>query len=177
MGEHVGFGADGGEEGLVRPDDERGPFGRERTHSLHTEEFRNGPVGVRQEREVEVVLLVEFALPINLIGADSRSLGPEFGELAGQVAEVAAFLRSARGHRFGVEEQHERTRLDQVGESDGCAVLIGGDEVRNPISDVHGTQPTGAHQAVRARMDSGELVWSQLAELVSGASGGPGTLG
>jgi hypothetical protein len=147
VGEHVGLAADRREERPIRSDDECGPFRREWSHPFHPEELRDGPIRIGQEREVEAVLLVEFALSINLIGADSRSLGSELGELAGQVAEVAAFLRSAGRHGLGVEEQHDGTGLDEVGQVDRGAVLVGGGEVGNLISDVHENQPTGDPEA------------------------------
>lgn len=60
------------------------------------------------------MLFGEVVLPIDLIGADPHSLGPVLCELGGQVAEMTALLRSAGCHRSQVEEQHERTSLNQL---------------------------------------------------------------
>ncbi len=143
MGEHVGLTSDRGEERPVRSDDEGRSLGGERTHAFHAEGLGDGPLRVGEEWIVQVVLLVEFALPIDLIGADSRSGGVEFGELAGQVAEMAALLRSAGRHGLRIEEEDEWSRFDEIAELDLGTVLIGGGEVRDLVADVHAVNPSG----------------------------------
>ena len=83
------------------------------------------------------MLLGEVTLSINLIDADPRSLGSEFSELGGQIAEMTALLRSARSHGPQVEEQHQRAGFDQLGQRHVVAVLVLGGEVLDDIAHVH----------------------------------------
>ena len=69
--------------------------------------LRHAPVRIGEQGESEFVLVVEGLLPIHRIGADPRALGAEFAELGRQVTEMAAFDRSTRRHRLGVEEEDE----------------------------------------------------------------------
>ena len=118
-------------------DHERHPLVRDGAQAFRPELCCDGAVRVGQQREAEAVLVVEGALPIHRIGADSHSPGTEFLELGGQVTEMTALLRSTGGHGLGVEEQHDRSRLDQIGQGDGGAVLVGGREFRHLVADVH----------------------------------------
>ena len=63
---------------------------------LDAELLGDGAVGIRQQREVERVLLAELALAVDLVGTDADALrAPSVRELRREVAEVAALLRAA----------------------------------------------------------------------------------
>ena len=70
-------------------------------------------VGVREQRVVELLLVGELGLLLDGVGADTHPAGPDGGELAGQIAEVAGLLGAARRHRRRVEEQHDRSVGEQ----------------------------------------------------------------
>ena len=122
MALHVHLAADHRSQAAVGTDHERGPAVEQRARPLHAESACDGPVTVGQEREVEAVLLGEPLLALDRIGADPEPAGAEGGELAGQVAEVAALRGAAGGQGPGVEEQHHRSLSQLVGQADGAAV-------------------------------------------------------
>lgn len=135
---HVEFGMDCAEESAIRPDHKGGPLARQWPEALHAKELGDIATGVREEGKTEVVLFVEGFLPVHRIGADPNALGREFGELRRQVAEVTAFNRSTRGHRFGVEEQNHRSVRDELAQTDSVAVLVGRREIVDEIIRIHG---------------------------------------
>ncbi len=110
----VGLAGHTGEKLRVGADDKGGPLARDGTHSFDAECLGDALVGIGQQRVPEGVGGIEFLLPTHRVGADTYAMGIEFSELASQIAEVAAFLRSTRGHCLWVEEQHHRTRFEQV---------------------------------------------------------------
>ena len=134
---HIELGMNGAEEPTIRADHEGGTLARQRSETLHAKQLGDLSVRVGEQGEAEVVLLVERFLPIHRIGADPYALGREFRELRFQVAEVAAFNRSARGHRFGVEEQDHRPVRQQFAQANGVPVLVGRNEVINEIVRFH----------------------------------------
>jgi len=89
----------------------------------------NLAIRIGQQREAESVLLVECFLPTHRIGADPYALGAKFCELALQIAEVTAFLRSTRGHGLWVEEEDEGPALKDVRQTNLFSILVGRDEV------------------------------------------------
>ena len=80
-------------------------------------------VGIRQQREVERVLLAEFALTIHLVGTDTDALRARVRELRREVAEVAALLRATARQRLRVEEEDDGPLLQRVGELERAAVV------------------------------------------------------
>jgi hypothetical protein len=88
---------------------------------------------IGKQREAEPILLVECLLPIHRIGADSYALGTEFCELALQVAEVTAFLRSTRGHGFWVEEEDEGSAFEKIRQTNLLPILVGRAEVIHDV--------------------------------------------
>lgn len=137
MAGHVRLALDHFDDPSIRTDDKGVTLKRDRTKPLGTELFRDSLVRVAKQREAEVVGRVEFLLPIHRISADTHSLGPEFRELAGQVTEMTALLRSARRHCFGVEEQNNWPLSHQVRQRHRVAVLVRGREVLDEITFVH----------------------------------------
>ena len=142
VGLHVGLARDLAEQSPVGVDDERPPLRRQRAGPFHPEPAADASVGVGEQRKTELVLVIELALPINLIGADSHSSGAELIELGAQVAEMTALLGSARCHCLRVEEQDDRPFLDQGRESDLGAVLIAGREVVDDLANLHASEST-----------------------------------
>ena len=98
---------------------------------------RHCPVGVGQQRVVELLLVGELGLLVDAVGADPDALrthGPEFGC---QVAEVAGLLRAPGRHRGRIEEQHHRAVGQEVAEPAVGAGLVGQDEVFDTITTLH----------------------------------------
>ena len=133
MGVHVELARERLEHAAVRVDHERSPLARQRSEALQAKLLRDTAIRIREERKAEPVLFIECFLPIHRIGADSHGLSAEFLELGREIAEMAALLRSAGGHRFRVEEQNEGPVLQQAGQRDLGALLIGGAEVRHHL--------------------------------------------
>ncbi len=79
------------------------------------------------------MLLVECLLPTHRIGADPYALGAEFCELALQIAEVTAFLRSTRGHGLWIEEEDEGPALEKVRQTNFLPILVGRAEVIHDV--------------------------------------------
>jgi len=135
---HVGLALDDGLDLAIGADHERHPFDRQRAEPGDAELFRHRLVGVGQQRETEVVGLVELLLPIGPIGRHPHDAGTEFGELGLQITEVLALQRSTRGHGLDVEVHHHRSGLDERVEADRIAVLIIECEAFDGVSNVHG---------------------------------------
>ena len=151
MGQHVRLAGDDVEDGAVGGDHERRALVGERADAPHAVPPGDGTVRIRQQRKAQPVGLIELSLPVNLIGADSHSLGTELGELGGQIAEVAALLGSPGCHGLRIEEQHDGTGLDQVGQRDQRTGLIGRLELGSLITDLH-------FSTSLALLDAGPLV-------------------
>src|SRR5205085_9867894 len=120
---HVQLAADAGEQAPVGADDERGAAVEQWTRPLDAERLGDPTVGVRQQREVEVVLGGELLLALDRVGADAEAASPEGAELGTQVAEMAALRRAARRHRLGVEEQDHGALTELLVKADGLAVV------------------------------------------------------
>ena len=93
----------------------------------------NLAIRIGKQREAEPVLLVECLLPIHRIGADPYALSAEFCELALQIAEVTAFLRSTRGHGLWIEEEDEGPALEKVRQTNLLPILVGRAEVIHDV--------------------------------------------
>ena len=65
--------------------------------SFHVPRVRGCVVGVGEQREAEVELLVERELLLRHVGRDADDVGPDARELPAVVAQVAGLDRAARG--------------------------------------------------------------------------------
>jgi hypothetical protein len=136
---HVQFAVDHSKQRAIRIDHEGRSLARQRTHALHAKLPGDAAVWIGEQRKPEGVLFVEGLLPIHRIGADPRSLCTEFCELAGQVAEMAAFQGSARCHRLRIEEEHQRPVGQKASQGDRSTRLIDGREICDALVFPHDT--------------------------------------
>lgn len=99
----------------VGSDDERRPRDALNDLPVHvlvlddTVRFAHFLVGVTQEREGQVVVLLELLLRFDGILADTDDGGLLPFECGDFIPEIASFDRSARRVGFGIEEQHDRS--------------------------------------------------------------------
>lgn len=106
MGVKVRFALHNAEDSAIGADDKRHAGDRQNAESFDPKLFRNGLFGVGKKGEAEGIHLVELVEPIGPIGADSSNRDSQRIKLAMKVSEVAAFLRSTRGHGLDVEVQN-----------------------------------------------------------------------
>jgi len=78
---HVQFAAHRPQHRAVAVDHERLALVGQGTPPDHAETLSDAAARVRQQREAQGVGVIELALPIHLIGADSHDAGSEFAEL------------------------------------------------------------------------------------------------
>ena len=138
MGVHAHLAADHVQQAAVGVDDEGDALvGQGAEAALDAEGLGDGAVLVGEQRVVEAVLLGELALLVDRVGADPDALGPNLFELGLEVAEVAALLGAAVGHRRGVEEQHDWAFGQEVAQLALGAGLVGKLEVLNHVTLFH----------------------------------------
>jgi hypothetical protein len=90
------------------------------------------------------VLLGELPLLVDRVAADPDPLRAHGRELGGEVPEVTALLRAAHRHRGGVEEEHDRSALEQDAQRARRPRLVGQREVVDDVSAFHpGNVPRG----------------------------------
>ena len=99
------------------------------------------------------MLVAELLLALDRVGADADALGADRGELAGEVAEVAALLGAPAGQCLRVEEQDDRPLASSVGELARVAVLVGQLEVGYNVAyfDASSSRTVVASTSGRAR--------------------------
>ena len=127
VGVHAELAGDHVEHGAVGVDHERRALDRHELAeqpALDAELRGDGALGVGQQRVVEALLVGELGLLLNGIGADADAAGADGGELRSQVAEVAGLLGTARRHRRGIEEQHDRAVGEKLCEASHSARLV-----------------------------------------------------
>ena len=122
--------------------------------ALDAELVGHGPVRVREQRVVEVVLVGELLLLLDGVGADAHPLRPGRLELGLQVPEMAALLGAAVGHGAGVEEEHDRTVGEQLAQPAGGPRLVGSSKSGTTSPLLHGTN-VRARRGVALRPRSG----------------------
>lgn len=75
----------------------------------HAKLSRYVPLSIAEQRHPQGVAIREFMLPDDFIRTDPDRLGPELGELRGQIAEAAALDRATPAQGGGVEEEDDRS--------------------------------------------------------------------
>ena len=145
MGGHIGLAGHLTEQATVTTDHVGPPAVGHGAEAPGPKSAGDIPPRVGQQGKSEAVGFIEGTLPIHRIGADSHGLGTQSSELLAQVAEMTAFLRSARCHGFGVEEQHHRSSLDQGAQRHLVALLVGRGEVVDHIANLHDAESTIDH--------------------------------
>ena len=138
---HARFGIDDGQHRSVGADHERGPLRWQESHPFHSELVQDLLLRIAQQGETQIIVLGEFALPINLISAHSHNSCAEFTELGLQVAEMLGFKRSTRRLGLDVEVQDQRSSGDKIGKRDLFPILIQGRKVLDNIANFHGSSP------------------------------------
>src|SRR5258708_1718883 len=95
----------------------------------------DGVVGVRQQREVEPVLLCELDVGLGAVGTDAVDQSSSLLELWCHVPEAACFDRAAGGVVPGIEVQDHRLTA-KIAEMDGLAVAGFQGEVRGLVASL-----------------------------------------
>ena len=126
------------EQGLVGIDDKRGSPLKLDTLPLGAEHLADLALWIRQQGEVEIVLVGKTRLGLHVIAGDSDSMCSEGAELGRQVAKATTLDRSAGGEGLGVEVENNRPGFEQAVQTDLITFLIKGSEVRNRFADFHG---------------------------------------
>src|SRR5271166_7081774 len=155
MGVHAQFAGDHVEHLAIGVDDEGGALDRHQLaqqSSFDAELRGDRAVGVGQQRVVETLRLGELGLLCNGINTDADPVGPDRGEFAGEVAEVAGFLGAAGCHRGRVEEKPYRPVGQQGAELARGASLVGKLEVSHGVTGFHGGYVTPGVAAVTGKM-------------------------
>ena len=122
-------------DAAVGVDDERRALGaqvRLAVHRLlhpHAVELADGVIGIGEQREVQVLLVVELLDLLDRIGRDADDLHAGGRVLGLAIADRAGLRRAARRVGLGVEVQDDRAAA-QGRQADGLAVLVGQLEVR-----------------------------------------------
>lgn len=145
MGVHTEFVSHDTAHDAVLPDHERGPLIRKQPQAFDAEQAGDLAVGVAQQGEPEVVLVVELLLPIGPIGADPDDSRPELAEFGVEVTEPTGFDRSTRSHRLDEEVDDQGPSGEQVAERDLVPVLVECAGVGNDISNFHWRRLARAH--------------------------------
>ena len=118
---HVGLAPNRRQHPAIGVDDERGSLVERQHRPLDPELLGDRLVGVRQQGEVERVLVAELGLAVHRVGADTDPLGADRRELPGEVAEVAVLPRATRRHRLRIKEQHDGAVGQRFGQLEAAA--------------------------------------------------------
>ena len=102
----------------------------------HAEGVADLLVGVGEQSEGEIVLLLELLLGFGFIGGDAENDEAGLLEFCVRVAEPARFNRSTGSVCFGVEEQHHVLSLELL-ERNAVAVLVREAKIKCFAVDVH----------------------------------------
>ena len=128
----------------VRVDDEGRPLVEQRARSLDTEQTGDRPIGVGKERIPELVLSRELLLALDGVGTDAQPACPECRELRSDVAEMTAFLGAPRREGLRVEEQHNGSLLQLLGQTHRRAFLRRQFKIGSQVSFAHGRDTTAS---------------------------------
>jgi hypothetical protein len=123
-------------------DDERGPHDAHHFFPVHVfllqhaESVGHFPVGVGQQGEGQVELLLEFLLRFGRVGRNPDDDRAGLLNLFVRVAEPARFYGSARSVSAGIEEE-DHGFAAQILRRDFFSVLVLQSKVRSLIMDIH----------------------------------------
>src|SRR5262249_24060273 len=110
----------------ILADDERCSAGHRLARNEHPELLGDLSVRVREEREVELLLVGELLLELERIATDADEHGLELSKLLKAVTKTARLGRSATGQRFGIEPENDVLLSLQVAQLERLGVLAPG---------------------------------------------------
>ena len=92
--------------------------------ALDAERGGNGAIGVREQGKIETVLCGEGLLSFNGVGADAETKCSHVAEFGSEVAEMTGLRGAAPGHGSWVEQEHDWTVREAVGQTHGVTPLV-----------------------------------------------------
>ncbi len=109
-------------------------FTEETLHAPRAVDLDGVEIRIRKQREIQIVLGLEFRLLLDGIRAASQNYGVQLVEFFLRVAKLGRLIRSTRRQRLG-EKEKDHVFSAQVRQRDFLAVIGGQFEFRRPFAN------------------------------------------